>query len=323
MLRYIKLLWEYHREAFTDFLATILLVFAGLRPNSTFSLWEWSAIVILVGYLAYALYDTYRKYIVTSKDVSSGYSICLAKPNIAFQDAIRKQISTLEEVSNGWSVVTQQFRILDIDWQYYDGSQTIPKLWAKNISEISRHFLRYANLIPRHAALNIFLISPSAIALGIGNTIGKARDWNVYHYENDQYILLPKNADIQNANREYITVHNGSNENDNVITIVLSFTSLPTDNLVTLGENIVQVKYKNADGRIQSQDFVGIAEETAALINTFLRNGKRINLYPGLPVTLSFILGSKIEENSPVTIHNRNQETEDWEAVFQLDRLTL
>ena len=206
VLRYIKLLWEYHREVFVDFLAAIFLVFAGMQPNNTFSLWEWGAITILSSYLVWALYDTYKKYIVTSKAVSSGYSICLAKPNIAFQDAIRKQISTLEEVSSGWRVVTEQFRILDVDWQYYDGSQTIPKLWSKNISEISRHFLRYANLIPRHAALNIFLISPPAIALGIGNTIGKARNWNVYHYENDQYMLLPKSIDSQNEDQRYIIV---------------------------------------------------------------------------------------------------------------------
>jgi len=325
LLRFFKLLWEYHRESSVDFLVAALLIVASSISKQELFWLEVVAIVILAGYLVYVLADTFRAYRATSKDVYSGYSICLDRPVDSYQDAIRNQVATLKLGNPNWSVVTKHFRILDIDWQYYDGSKSPPKTWQNNIADISRHFFRYARLLPRNTSLHIFLLSPAAIALGIGHTIGRNRNWNVYQYlqTDDSYTLLPKYNDHNAGNFEYIDVENSNLEEETEVTIVLSFTYLPKESLLALGEDLILVNYKFPETHIQPEHFYGVAEETAMVINRQLKQGKKVHLYPGLPSTLAFILGSRIDEHAPVSIHNRNYDDGKWENVFSLNQLRL
>lgn len=324
-VRFFKLLWEYHRESSVDFLVAALLIVASSVSKQKLFWLEAVAILILAGYLIYVFVDTFRAYRVTSRDVYSGYSICLDKPVDSYQDAIRNQVATLKSGNSNWSVVTKHFRILDIDWQYYDGSKSPPKSWQNNIADISRHFFRYARLLPRHTSLHIFLMAPPAIALGIGHTIGRNRNWNVYQYlpTNDSYTLLPKYNNQNAENFEYISVENSSRDDEIDVTIVLSFTYLPKESLLALGENLILVSYMLPEPRIQPEYFYGVAEEIAMVINRQLKQGKKVHLYPGLPSTLAFILGSRIDESSPVSIHNRNHDDGRWETVFSLNQLQL
>lgn len=168
-------------------------------------------------------------------------------------------------------------------------------------------------------------MSPPAIALGIGHTIGRNRNWNVYQYlqTNDTYTLLPKYNNHNEGNFEYIDVENSSLEEETEVIIVLTFTYLPKESLLALGENLILVNYKFPDTRIQPEHFYGVAEETAMVINRQLKQGKKVHLYPGLPSTLAFILGSRIDEHAPVSIHNRNYDDGNWENVFSLNQLQL
>ncbi len=317
-IQYFKLLWEYHRESFVDFVVAILLIVAASMSNRQLAPLEIAALVILLGYLAYALFDAFRTYKATSSNVHSGYSICLDKPINQYHDAIRNQVSML----TNWNVVTKHFRILDFDWQYYDGSKSPPTSWQNNIADISKHFFRYARRLPRHANLDIFLIAPSAIALGIGHTIGRNRNWNVYQYltTDDSYILLPKVKNHNKADLTYIIMEDLSKEDCTDVTIILSFTKFLEDNFPDLTKNLIKVKYKFPERRIRSEHFYGVAEEISLVISTQVRLGKRVQLHLSMPSTLAFILGSRLEENSPISIYNRNYDGT-WEMVFSLNQL--
>ena len=323
IIRFFKLLWEYHREAFVNFFVAVLLILASAMSNRQLSWLETLAIAILSVYLLYVLIDTYRAYKATSINIHSGYSICLDQPVNSYQDAIRNQVTVLKSGNTNWSVVTKYFRILDIDWQYYDGTKSPPTSWQNNIADISRHFFRYARLLPRHTSLHIFLMAPPIMALGIGHTIGRNRNWNVYQYvsADDSYILLPK---VKNYDREeltFVTVEDSCKVDCSEVTVILAFTPLPKENFAGLGENQFVVKYNFQEHRIQPEHFYRVAEEISFVIDNQVSLGRRVRLYPGLPNTLSFILGSRIQEDSPVSIHNRNYESGKWELVFQLDQL--
>lgn len=322
ILSFAKLLWSDYREELIVFPVTIITVVTSTLGNRTFGWLDGLAILLLVGYLIYIFFDTYRSNVATAINVNSGYSICLGKPIDFFDDSVRKQISTLKDRQINLTRIERHFRVIDIDWQYYDQGVVQPLSWANSINEISRHFFRYTRRLPINTKLHLFLIVPATAAMGIGYVIGKHRRWNLYEYSRSVYtpVQLSNNTTKSGGRAEFQYISVEGDVKSDEVAFVLSFVSLPNIAIPENPQDIVEIRPKTKQKFIPVEEFPYISQEISDVIHEYIQRGKKIKMYPGLPVALSFMVGSQIDEHATISVHNLNRET-GWERVFDLHTL--
>lgn len=330
---FFSILLKFHKETILNFTVIILLTISAATSLDSLSRAEATAICLLLAYIAYCLWDSFKVYQATAAPIQSAYSVCLNQPIANHHDNIRQQIETLNNRKIGISRVINYFKVKDFDWQYYNQSKSSPRLWEHTIKEIGTHFTRYVNLFPIKTNHNIFLQLPAIMSLGLGFTIGKQRDWTIYNFENSAYIPLEKPIDVKKPKAfDLITIDKKTNElpmtdsfdllsQGSDISVILLFTALPKDNYPPQNRDTRYIRQKNSLERIPSQSFYQVAKEISTYITDLLIAGHQIHLYPGLPVTLAFILGMYLDGNSAITVYNRNSETSDWESVLYLDNI--
>ncbi len=282
------------------------------------------AISLLGSYLLFVLFDNYSLAKSTTQNVNSGYSICLDKKEKFFNDSLRLQIKTLTGQKVNLKKVNAYFRIIDSDWQFYDSDESLPTEWNKTINRIYDHFFAYTQRLPVEAQFHLFAVTPVPIALALGFTIGKYREWIVYQYTKPYYHKVSatdkKHAEhASSSSFTYINVTQETAQRNQEITVVLSFIPKSDIEIPRMNNRLVEITLKTPATLNESSMVPLVANEIQKVIDENLRDGKRVHLFPGVPISLAFLIGRSIHENAPISVYNPNRNTKEWECVFALD----
>ncbi|WP_339133457.1 MAG: SAVED domain-containing protein [Candidatus Electrothrix sp. GW3-4] len=323
---FIDQLWGLHGEVIVIFPVTVLTIITNSINNNRFIWLDYASITLLVSYLLYVIIDTMKIVYITIYNVSSGYSICLGKKSNYFKDSVRKQRNVLKRNKVDLFLIEKEFKIIDIDWQYYDEPIRETKSWQDSVENISDHFFRYAKRIPIETKLHLFTIAQPAVLIGVGYAIGKERDWVVYHYcdSTSSYVMAPNLKGTQSRSSVKKIKFNEKIINEyGDITVILSFTSASRIPFPDITNNKVEVFPKGRNKYIEIEDMSQISYEINEVLTRYTMEGRTIHLFPGLPCTLAFILGKLLHENSNIIIYNPNDTEPVWERVIDIQNLDI
>jgi hypothetical protein len=304
--------------------STILVIVIDSVNRNSFGLLDGIAILLLVAYLIYVLYDTQTSAIAITINLETGYSLCLGKSELEFADNLRKQKDVLHRKKINLSKVFSHYRVIDFDWQFHESSIAQPVEWKENISNINEHFLRYALRIPTETKLHLFLLSPCPIAIGLGFTIGKHRPWVVYHYDfptSSYNAIEPIKLDSVNKDKyQHININETGSSQEKVMVVVsiIPKSSIP---LPHLSERIIEITAK--DPKPQTSDFASIASEIIDYLNEIHMQVKSVHLFPGMPIAMGFVVGKELNDQANIHIYNPNRTTNKWERVLSLHDLAI
>ena len=320
---YIGLLLQGYVRELTFVLATIVILVLDAHNNPGFPYWKKAAIALLILCILYLCYETCQLTRAIAVDINSPYTVFLGSSKSVFRYNVRKQVVTLEGKKLNFPKVKEHFEIMDMDWQYFDAAISDPVNWEDNINEISEHFFLYAHQLPVNINLHLFVKAPSPIVIGMGFTIGKHCNWNVYQYLEQDYKLvsfLRTNQPIKKDDYKYIQVTQEGTDSP-YVTLILAIVPPSSIPIPQITSRVIKITSKSQTKIVPTSSFSGIAEEIASVIHNLIREGKTIHLFPGITLPLAFMIGKLLHENSQILIYNPNRDTYAWDSVVDLQAL--
>lgn len=323
IISYLRLLRKNHLSELLVVPASLITIIIDAVKSGRFISLDLIAILLLSIYLLFVLFDNYSLTKSTTKNVNSGYTIFLGKSMDLFNDSIRRQILTLTNQKVNLKKVNEYFKIIDKDWQFYDPDESRPDEWENKINRIYDHFFTYTQRLPVEAQFHLFVATPVPIALALGFTIGKYRNWIIYQYIKPDYHRIYSNEnktkDTSSSSFTYVNLTENNLSNTSDITVVLSFIQKSDIEIPKMNNQLVEITPKTPTILNEISKINLVAKEIQQIMEEKLHDGKRIHLFPGVPTPIAFLIGRSLQENAPISVYNPNRNTKKWERVFALD----
>lgn len=327
LVQYFRNLKKAYLEILVVLATLFTVMFDTLRSESYRGL-NIVAFSLLTIYIIMVFGSNYKLTKSITDNVNSVFSICLGKTKEVFKDRLRQQVSILKVNKINLKRLFEHFNILDIDWQCHLSEEIIPLKWETEVYRVYDRFFLYAQHLPEKTQFHLFLITPIPIALALGFSIGKYRDWIVYHFFNSDHTQIPSDDKMAAINMpkssfDYINVtEQKSQGHSNEKTVVLSFIQKSDIEIPKMNNQYIEITSKESVNLNEGSVAAKVVAEIQQVLKDKLRDGKRIHLFPGIPSALAFLIGRYFQEFAPVSVYNPNRETKQWECVFSLDELS-
>jgi hypothetical protein len=334
--QYVKELWRNNRAEIITIVTAAGFWFASLRSSDKVSIWAWCVVAALLVYVVHILRETYLITNAVYGVVDIPYSIVTNK---SVEEADLIFFSHLQALLDQRVPVTrifERFLIATGDWRFFDQNR-IDEQWSVVAKQIRNHFIRLYKRVNAPARFHFFFVTPAAIGVALGATVGRDIRCKGYQYFGPGGFVPVFDPERDNSLESYhrlqgfvgeckeISVRATGDASASHVAIMLQFVGHPLspigDTIKEPHQTIFITHAKHLGHLPATLDWMQVATELGSVILKQVSDGKCVHLFVGLPTALAFALGYILGDHNPIHIYQYEKHTDRYVCVFCLNRL--
>lgn len=261
----------------------------------------------------------------------------------AYSAMIADVISTVDRVGFEEKEYRARFGVIQNEWALWRDTPlpTDPGPWRRLVRRFGVRVHRLSRKLGEQRVFHVFLRCPSALAVGLGATMGTHHKVVVHHYQPGEgespYISVTNSLKSDKGLRahlgeevqrpyEHITVDGPTQITAELYVSLFLARHDPRGDADDKAEEsesgVVHICRSHPGALTGDDDWLGMAREICdVLLGLVAKRGvSRVHLVLSCPVALAFLLGVALGPHSAVTVHNWFKNEQALYPVMALDR---
>lgn len=262
----------------------------------------------------------------------------------AFSAMMADVISPVDRVGFDEKEYRGRFGVIQNEWALWRDTPlpTDMEPWRRLVRRFSVRVHRLARKLGEQRVLHIFLRCPSALAVGLGASMGTHHKVVVHHYQPGEgdgpYISVTDSSKSDRGLRaclgeevqrpyEHITVDEPTDITPEIYVLVFLARHDPRGDTEKkaeeTGSGVAHICRSRAGALTRDDDWLGVAQEIGDVLLGLVakKEVSRLHLVLSCPVALAFLLGVALGSHSAVTVHNWFKSEQALNPVLALDQL--